>query len=222
MKKSIKLILSFSVGVIFGILLFFTVFSFSNNNIENTLGDIKYDENNNINESNSDNNHDLSISENIINDSEQLENPVSYFERINNSADKNNIKESFISIIDFIFYDGSINGYTFNELSDSAKLKIMQIALSIDSKIDEYFPDYKDTISTGTKKIYNNVKIYLVELYLNTTTKICNANMDLCQQAKEDFQFMKQSFGITWDLLKSIAGNGLDKLKEWYEIFRSN
>lgn len=208
MKKSIKLTLLF-VFIIFVIAFFLVMLYFSNNNGENKLDDDKLDYNNNFNE-------------NIINDSENFENPVSYFERVNNSVNKDNIKESFISIIDFIFYDGSINGYTFADLSDSAKLKIMKLAFSIDHKIDEYFPSYKETISEGTKKIYNNVKLYLVELYLNTTTQICNTNIELCQQAKEDFQFMKESFGITWDFLKSIAGGGIDKLKEWYEIFRSN
>lgn len=208
MKKSIKLTLLF-VFIIFVIAFFLVMLYFSNNNGENKLDNDKLDYNNNFNE-------------NIINDSENFENPVSYFERVNNSVNKDNIKESFISIIDFIFYDGSINGYTFADLSDSAKLKIMKLAFSIDHKIDEYFPSYKETISEGTKKIYNNVKLYLVELYLNTTTQICTANIELCQQAKEDFQFMKESFGITWDFLKSIAGGGIDKLKEWYEIFRSN
>lgn len=208
MKKSIKLTLLF-VFIIFVIAFFLVMLYFSNNNGENKLDNDKLDYNNNFNE-------------NIINDSENFENPVSYFERVNNSVNKDNIKESFISIIDFIFYDGSINGYTFADLSDSAKLKIMKLAFSIDHKIDEYFPSYKETISEGTKKIYNNVKLYLVELYLNTTTQICNTNIELCQQAKEDFQFMKESFGITWDFLKSIAGGGIDKLKEWYEIFRSN
>lgn len=96
----------------------------------------------------------------------------------------------------------------------------MKIALSIDNKIDEYFPGYKETIGNGTKKIYNNIKGFVVELYLDTTIMICENNESICQHAKEDFNFMKTSFGITWDLIKSFAEAGTDKLKTWYEVFR--
>lgn len=146
--------------------------------------------------------------------------PVTYFENVENSNDENVIKNGFVKIVDFIFYDEEINGYTFDELTAEAKLKIMKIALSIDNKIDEYFPGYKETIGNGTKKIYNNIKGFVVELYLDTTTMICESNESVCQHAKEDFAFMKKSFGITWDLIKSFAEAGTDKLKAWYEIFR--
>jgi hypothetical protein len=54
---------------------------------------------------------------------------------------------------------------------------------------------------------------------LDITTKICEKDSDVCTQAKSDFQDMKKSFSITWDIIKSLASTGASNLKEWYEIY---
>ena len=97
----------------------------------------------NIYENNNKNNSDNSSSK------ENNVTPVNYFENIDNSNDKNAIKEGFVKIVDFIFYGTEINGYTFKSLTNEAKLKIMSIALSLDKKVEEIFPGYKETISNG-------------------------------------------------------------------------
>lgn len=147
--------------------------------------------------------------------------PVEYFTGISQSTDKGTLKQGFIKIVDFLFYDEPINGIKFSELKDEAKLKIMKIALSIDSKIDYYFPGYKETLSNGTKKLYSDVKLKVAELYIKVTTKICSNNQQLCIDAKEGFNSMKDSFGLTFDFLKNIGKDELNKLKEWYEDFRN-
>ena len=126
------------------------------------------------------------------------------------------IKEKFVKGVDFIFYDGEIGGKTFDELTNSAKLKIIKLTLSIDNKIDSKFPGYKDSISST----YQNIKNKLVEKYLDITTSICEKDEQLCKTAKEGFQDLKKSFNITWDLIKELAGSGITKLKNWYEIWR--
>lgn len=168
----------------------------------------------NIYENNTENSSDNSLSkENNIT-------PVSYFENINNSNDQNALKEGFVKIVDFIFYGTEINGYTFKSLTNEAKLKIMSLALSLDKKVEEIFPGYKETISNGAKTVYNNVKGFVVELYLDTVTMVCEKSPNSCELAKEGFANLKMSFGITWDLIKSFTNIGVEKLKEWYEIFR--
>ena len=150
---------------------------------------------------------------------------VNYFNDLDNNLTtysdndetlKNKIKTNFVKCIDFIFYGKEIGGKTFAELSNSAKIKILKIAFSIDSKIDSKIPGYKDTISSA----YHNIKSKLVEKYLETTTKICESDQELCKNAKAGFQDLKTNFGITWDIIKSIAGKGTTKLKNWYEIWR--
>lgn len=128
-------------------------------------------------------------------------------------------KKGFITVVDFLFYKGTIKGYTFNELSNSVKLKVLSMALYFDSKIDKYFPGYKESISNTTKKIYTNIKEGIVSAYLDITTSICNNNNELCSSAKDGFQSLKKNFGLTFDLLKEIAGDGLTNLKNWYEIW---
>ncbi len=126
------------------------------------------------------------------------------------------IKNGFINIVDFLFYGKEIGGYTFNELTSSAKLKVIKIALSIDNKIDSYFPGYKDRIKSG----YQNLKEKMAELYLSVTASLCEAvGETTCNQAKLDFENMKESFGFTFDLLKDLGGDIKDSIKDWYESF---
>ena len=135
-----------------------------------------------------------------------------------NSSLGDKAKHLFVTVVDFIFYDGQIGGYTFNQLSTSAKLQVLKIALSIDSKIDKYFPGYKESISSTYQMIKNKV----VELYLDLTTKACEAvRSDVCNDAIEGFNAMKESFGLTWDFLVNLAKSSWTKLGDWYEIWRS-
>ncbi len=133
---------------------------------------------------------------------------------------KDSLKSGFITVVDFIFYDGTIKGHTFKDLSDSAKLKVLSAALYFDSKIDTYFPGYKESISMTTGKIYTTLKKEITESYLNVATLICSSNQELCTTAKKGFGELKKNFGLSWALIKDIAGDGVSKLKSWYEIFR--
>lgn len=155
---------------------------------------------------------------------------ISYLTTMDNDlavydGDKNigdSLKKGFVTVIDFIFYDGTIKDKTFKELSSDAKIKVLEIALSIDQNIEKHFPDYKEEISTKSKDIYSNVKTKVVELYLDITTKICEDNLDTCESAKEGLKDLKTSFSITWDYIKKYSKKGTTKLKEWYEVWKEN
>jgi len=145
---------------------------------------------------------------------------INYANEISKTDNKDKLKEGFVTIIDFLFYDGKIYNKTFNELSNSAKIKIIALAIRIDNKMDELFPDYKDKISANTNKIYINLKTKIVALYLDTTVKICSNNSALCKDAKTGLNELKDSSNITWDFIKDISGVGINKLKNWYEVWR--
>lgn len=151
---------------------------------------------------------------------------VNYFEDNYNEINsntwdnvKNSAKEYFITIVDFIFYDSEIEGHTFNDLSTSAKLKIISIALKIDSKIEDHIPGYKETISSNSSKIYNNVKERLVTLYLDISVEICKNHENGCNTAKEIFKDIKDNCRIGWDFVKKLVSSGTSKLKDWYEVY---
>ena len=79
---------------------------------------------------------------------------------INNSSsnDKSfsdSAKATFINIVDFIFYDGKINGVTFDELTDKGKQEVLKIAQKIDGAIEEKIPGYKETISAKASNAFN-------------------------------------------------------------------
>ena len=147
---------------------------------------------------------------------------LEYVNTIQSDADKgitDTLKSGFITVVDFLFYNGKIAGHTFNELTTSAKLEVLKAALWIDDKIDNVFPGYKETISNGANKVYTSIKNLIVNAYLDITSNICENHDDLCTSAKEGFQDLKESFGLTWEFLKDLASSGLDKLKNWYEIW---
>lgn len=124
-------------------------------------------------------------------------------------------KNYFITIVDFIFYNKPINGVYFEDLTASAKLKVIGIALKVDGIIEKYYPQYKE----GLSESYKNAKSKLIELYLEYTTEYCDNNDEVCDQAKEDFQSLKKSLNITWDIIKELTNSGISKLKKWYEIY---
>ncbi len=128
---------------------------------------------------------------------------------------RNVIKENFIKIVDFIFYDRDINGYYFKDLTNSAKLKVIYYATMLDNLIDKEFPSYKENLSEK----YNNTKAKLVKLYLEKSSEYCKNNENVCKQAKSDFAVLKKSLNITFDFIKGLCQDGTQKLKEWYEIY---
>lgn len=202
----------------------------SNNNASNNSSNYSSNNssNNVTNSNNSGNNSKNTTSNNGANNSSSQvtksadEEVLSYVNTIQTSANNgitDTLKSGFITIVDFLFYDGTIAGHTFSELTTSAKLEVLKAALWVDDKIDSVFPGYKETISNGANKVYTSVKGMIVSTYLDITTSICSSHSDLCESAKRDFQSLKQSFGFTWDMIKDLASSGLDKLKNWYEIW---
>ncbi len=153
------------------------------------------------------------------------EETISYLEELNQEIDQNQtitekIKANFIQVVDFLFYNGTIKGKTFDNLSDEAKLKSLKLFYTIDNKIEEKYPNYKEEIKDTSTKIYSKAKEKAMTTYLEITTNLCKNNEEGCQTAKEDLKEMKKSFSLTWNTIKSISGVGLSKLKSWYEVWR--
>ena len=137
----------------------------------------------------------------------------------NDGTLKSKLKTNFITLVDFIFYDGTIKGKTFNQLSKSAQAKVIYYALQVDGKIDKQFPGYKETISSKM----TDIKDKLIAKYMEVTMDVCSKAPGMCDDLKEDFQTLKRNFGFSWDVIKGAlkyaADKGITALKTWYEIY---
>lgn len=128
------------------------------------------------------------------------------------------VKAEIIKITDFVFNGTEINGHTFDELTEQAKLYIMDLLVKIDAKIEEVHPGYKDEIKIKVKDYTDRI----TDKYYEITEKICTEmGTTACNQAKKDVETMKENFNLTLDLAKVIGKSTIESLKEWYEIFKS-
>lgn len=167
------------------------------------------------------------ITDTVVSVDEKSQKVISYVENLENTVfTEENIKEygqkakaAFIDITDFIFYGKEINGYTFDELTEQAKLYVMDIAVKIDSQIEAIYPGYKDTLKSNASAFINDLTLKYLEVTNNICSKMGTA---ACNQAKQDIETMKENFGLTLELAKTVGESTIDSLKNWYEIFKSN
>ena len=128
------------------------------------------------------------------------------------------VKAEIIKITDFVFNGTEINGHTFDELTEQAKLYVMDLLVKIDAKIEEVHPGYKDEIKIKVKDCTDRI----TDKYYEITEKICTEmGTTACNQAKKDVETMKENFNLTLDLAKVIGKSTIESIKEWYEIFKS-
>lgn len=128
------------------------------------------------------------------------------------------VKAGIIKITDFVFNGTEINGHTFDELTEQAKLYVMDLLVKIDAKIEEVHPGYKDEIKIKVKDYTDRI----TDKYYEITEKICTEmGTTACNQAKKDVETMKENFNLTLDLAKVIGKSTIESIKEWYEIFKS-
>ena len=147
-----------------------------------------------------------------------------------NSEDVNNTKDKakgvFITIVDFIFYDSEIDGITFDQLTDNGKQKILEIAHNIDIKIENKFPNYKDTIATNTKKAFNKASELIKEGASNfknfAKDNLGEENYNAISEAKDEFvEYTKEAIDFIGDIGSDLLDSGKNYIKNWYENFKN-
>lgn len=126
--------------------------------------------------------------------------------KISDGNYKDKIKSTFISLVDFLFYGGTIKNHTFNELTDKTKLEATKIILQIENKIEEKHPGLIDNIEDK----YSNIKSRLVDLYTDKVNNICADREDLCKELKEEYNDMKKS-------LKNVFSASKNKISDFYQ-----
>lgn len=163
---------------------------------------------------------------------------TTYFNDVNNEVKKltqennseeneNKLKGTFITIVDFLFYDAEINGVKFDDLSDNFKQSILETINDIDTTIMKKYPNYKETISEKTKTAY----IKAGELISKGSKKISDfskeklgeENYSSIIEVKDEIkEYTKKAVSIVGEEIKDTFSTGKTKIKEWYQNFKQN
>lgn len=168
----------------------------------------------------------LSIKDNtVINEMNDTLNSINKESSSSNFSDK--AKATFISIVDFLFYDGTIKGVTFNELTDEGKQKVLELANKIDGKLEEKVPGYKEKISSTTSNAYNKaseiIKNGASSLNSFAKEKLGDENYNSIIDAKDELvKYSKNALNLVGSAGSKIFSNTKDKLNEWYQNFKNN
>ena len=168
----------------------------------------------------------LSIKDNtVINEMNDTLNSINKESSSSNFSDK--AKATFISIVDFLFYDGTIKGVTFNELTDEGKQMVLELANKIDVKLEEKVPGYKEKISSTTSNAYNKaseiIKNGASSLNSFAKEKLGDENYNSIIDAKDELaKYSKNALNLVGSAGSKIFSNTKDKLNEWYQSFKNN
>lgn len=135
---------------------------------------------------------------------------------------KDELIKDYGIVHDFVFEDGTIKGYTFDELKDSTKAKVLSLYLKIDEKIEKHFPQYKETIKEKFGKAKDKVKSKLSQ-YKNDFIEYFkdeigeekyNNFIDTKNKYVEGF---KEQTKNDFNELKELGGKAKDKVKSWFK-----
>jgi hypothetical protein len=202
-----------------------------NNNIENNTS-----ENNNIEDNDIKNDEDI---ESNTKDEEYLEEyndcdnlVINKFKNVldevkeDDSTLKDKAKSIFISIVDFIFLDGEIDGVKFNDLTDKGKQEVLKIANNIDDKIESKIPNYKTTIKNdyniATDKIKEIIKNGANNINDFTKEKLSESDYNNLVKSKDDIIYYSKG---AINLLTGVTKEAYEKvknIKDWYNNFKNN
>lgn len=219
-------LLGFIIG---GLVVGIIVYGISNNNkikSKETSNEIKSTSENIKSNEKEDNN----IASNIVKENETINKDltdkdnkvINYlkekYDVVSTNVTKENAKALFIEIVDFLFYDGEIKGYTLSELTNKGKLEVINLCTKIEMKIEEKHPGAIDE----TESKYKEKKENIVSKYNEYIDKYCTENSELCDNLKSTFEDIKSTFGKTFSKVKDYGLKGKDKLNKWYSNYKNN
>lgn len=142
------------------------------------------------------------------------------------SSFSDSAKGVFVSIVDFLFYDGEINGVTFDELTDSGKQKVLEIASKVDNAIESKIPGYKETISDTASSAFNKasevIKSGANNLNNFAKEKLGEENYQSIIDAKDELvYYTKNAINFLGDVGGKVFNSVKDKLDSWYQDFKN-
>lgn len=139
---------------------------------------------------------------------------------------KDKASSTFISIVDFLFYDGTIKGISFDELTEKGKEKVLEISSKIDVKLEEKCPGYKEKISNSTSKAYQKASEIIKKGAKNVNdfakSALGDENYQAIIDAKDELvKYSKESLNYVTGAGSKVFNNTKEKLNEWYQNFKN-
>lgn len=139
---------------------------------------------------------------------------------------KDKASSTLISIVDFLFYDGTIKGISFDELTEKGKEKVLEISSKIDVKLEEKCPGYKEKISNSTSKAYQKASEIIKKGAKNINdfakSALGDENYQAIIDAKDELvKYSKESLNYVTGAGSKVFNNTKEKLNEWYQNFKN-
>lgn len=139
---------------------------------------------------------------------------------------KDKASSTFISIVVFLFYDGTIKGISFDELTEKGKEKVLEISSKIDVKLEEKCPGYKEKISNSTSKAYQKASEIIKKGAKNINdfakSALGDENYQAIIDAKDELvKYSKESLNYVTGAGSKVFNNTKEKLNEWYQNFKN-
>ncbi len=136
-------------------------------------------------------------------------------------------KEAFITITDFIFYDGTIQGKKFQDLKQEAKDQILRIYRVMEEKMEEKYPGYQDKFSQKAKDSYESLygktlilrKIILDEYKEKIGEESYQNMVDSYQEGVNSLQDVYDEYQPK---MKEEYENVKDRFSSWYQEFKES
>lgn len=193
---------------------------------DNNKEEIKIDRKLNDNENkNTIKNDNYNEKDNIVID--ELNNTLKNIEESTKDENfKDKASSTFISIVDFLFYDGTIKGISFDELTEKGKEKVLEISSKIDVKLEEKCPGYKEKISNSTSKAYQKASKIIKKGAKNINdfakSALGDENYQAIIDAKDELvKYSKESLNYVTGAGSKVFNNTKEKLNEWYQNFKN-
>ena len=190
--------------------------------------DIESNSNTDVSSSNDDTSEVVEYSSNdvvVINSLESSLNSINNGDASNKSFG-DSAKGVFVSIVDFLFYDGEINGVTFDELTDKGKEQVLKLANKVDGAIESKIPGYKETISDTASKAFNKasevIKSGANNLNNFAREKLGEENYQSIIDAKDELvYYTKNAISFLGDVGGKAFNSIKDKVSSWYQNFKN-
>lgn len=145
--------------------------------------------------------------------------------------EKTTLENTFITLTDFIFYGGTINGKTFAKLTTEAKQQVLSIYEKIDSKIESKIPGYKEKISETATKSYEDIKTKISQLkeeiknqYIEDYGQDKYAQVEQAhEEGKEALtESVESTYSVIVDVTMDFYEETKNKAENWYKNYKES